>query len=317
MADDTGAVDTGNAGADVSTSADTGGQQVTQPQTSEGSLLGADPTTETGGWSIDSVLNKDGSFKEDWNKHLGIPELAESSILSNYKSLHTALKSLDHSQRLVGKKVLAPKDMDDATREEFYRSMGVPEKPEEYGFTPPQELPEGVMHDPQGDAWFAQTAKELNLPKDTAMALRDKYLEHLGGSVAKLREAQADAEGRTLAEADAKLTEMYNGNEDLKNQAIVKARNMVESVEGVKAEAVSFINWNDPASIQFFANMADKLGNDKLADFSTEGVAQSRKEMEMRVKEIMAQPAYLDLKAPDNPKLRAEYKQLMAKLYGE
>lgn len=100
-----------------------------------------------------------------------------------------------------------------ATPEEiaaYYKAIGVPEKPEDYGLKPPEKLPDGIQHDTEMEKAFLSRARELGLTKSQVAALRDFQINYLGESVAKNRAAMA----QVIEAEKAELTKRFGDKLD-------------------------------------------------------------------------------------------------------
>lgn len=146
--------------------------------------------------SFDKVLNDKGEFAENW--HNALPEeLRGKPWLKNFKSIDGLIQSYDNAQSLIGKKGIVPPQAN-ATPEEkenFFRSLGKPEKPEAYKLDVPQ-LPEGMYKEDFGKN-FQSIAHKANLSEDQAKAVWSQYWDWNKGQIdqAQAAAAQRDAEG--------------------------------------------------------------------------------------------------------------------------
>ena len=133
--------------ADTNTEAESTNEEVST-NTEGGSLLSPSDNVENSQLELNpdmaNIMDSDGSLKENFWEHIGDDSLKGKTSWNKYKSVTAMMKSLDHFERLAGKKVIAPDDMDEEQRNEFYKTIGVPEKPEDYGIAPPEDFPEDV-----------------------------------------------------------------------------------------------------------------------------------------------------------------------------
>lgn len=92
-----------------------------------------------------------------------------------------------------------------------YKAMGRPEKPEEYGFTKPEKMPDGVEWRDEDAAAYASWAHAAGLNKSQAAKMQELYTAHLGEQAAAMKAAgmqMVEAERKELTEAfGPKLTE--------------------------------------------------------------------------------------------------------------
>lgn len=96
----------------------------------------------------------------------------------DFKSHDDVFKSLANAQQFIGRpKFGAPgENATDAERAEFYKAIGVPEKPEDYEFKRPDNVPEDQWNSEHEKKW-AGLMKQHNVPKATANALRDEMMK--------------------------------------------------------------------------------------------------------------------------------------------
>lgn len=130
---------------------------------------------ETGTTDTGSLLTGDNAPKADtdpakadesWKDALP-PELKASKVLSSVKSLEDLVKSYEHAQSLVGKKV---EDLDPEQLKAISAKLGVPDSPDGYDLG--KDAPETEMTD-----WFKKTAVDAKIPKTAAEQLFNKYIE--------------------------------------------------------------------------------------------------------------------------------------------
>jgi len=140
---------------------------------------------------------------------------------SKFKSFDDAVKSALELESKMGTMVAIPGE--DATPEqkaEFYKRLGVPEKPEEY------ELPEidGLEYDEEAIAEFKGLAKELNLTKEQAK----KFYEYAASKSKAIQEQAAqqmeENEAKRKAEKEAVISTLKKewGDDFEPNQQILK-----------------------------------------------------------------------------------------------
>jgi hypothetical protein len=291
------------------TVADTQTTTTTPAETTTGkNILSEEPSGE---FDVNTIIDSNGNFKEDWTKNLGDPDLAESKILQQFKDIHGLVKSLEHSQRMMGKKVISPKDMDDDTRQQFMKEWGVPDDPKEYGLKPPEELPEGVEYNEAGLEWFAQTAKEVGIPKDMAQQLVEKFDQYQFSMLKDQISAKAEADAKKLVDAEAQLKDKYGAEY---GAVISKARLTAESLTEKQVDDIDFIDLNNPKAIEWLYRTSERLGEDKLVNMdSTGGASKAAKSVEYE--DLMRNPARVDPTNPDYHKLNRRFMDLGAELY--
>ena len=140
---------------------------------------------------------------QDWRA--GLPEeLKAEKSLESFKDIGGLAKSYVEAQKMIGGSVRLPKD--DAKPEEwesFYRKLGKPEKPEEYGITKPADIPPGVTWNDDLTKWFVSSAHAAGLNKSQVQKIINGWNEmesskahamtkEIGAQIAKLQESWGD-----------------------------------------------------------------------------------------------------------------------------
>ena len=177
-------------------------------------------------FTIDKIVNNDGTFKEGWNSSV---EGGES--LSKYNNINDLIKGFVNANKLVGKKqeqISRPgADATDEQRKAWREHLGVPEKADDYQV--PDEYKETV--DAESFKEFAQFAHEHNIPADTMQELlrfQERYAAKLNEVNAKRIEEQAK-EARKYFQAE--WGGLYERNFNLLKDGLVRAGIDIESPE--------------------------------------------------------------------------------------
>ena len=177
-------------------------------------------------FTIDKIVNNDGTFKEGWNSSV---EGGES--LSKYNNINDLIKGFVNANKLIGKKqeqISRPgADATDEQRKAWREHLGVPEKADDYQV--PDEYKETV--DAESFKEFAQFAHEHNIPADTMQELlrfQERYAAKLNEVNAKRIEEQAK-EARKYFQAE--WGGLYERNFNLLKDGLVRAGVDIESPE--------------------------------------------------------------------------------------
>lgn len=177
-------------------------------------------------FTIDKIVNNDGTFKEGWNSSI---EGGES--LSKYNNINDLIKGFVNANKLIGKKqeqISRPgADATDEQRKAWREHLGVPEKADDYQV--PDEYKETV--DAESFKEFAQFAHEHNIPADTMQELlrfQERYAAKLNEVNAKRIEEQAK-EARKHFQAE--WGGLYERNFNLLKDGLVRAGIDIESPE--------------------------------------------------------------------------------------
>ena len=302
------------------TSADTGGTPPSaEPTQSNSSLLSNDKQSSTPQAKLNDdiaeFLNPDGTLKESWWEKVGDDQLKENKNWSKYTSITGMIKSLDHFERLAGRKAIAPEDMDDEQKSEFYKRMGVPEKAEDYEIKPPEEMPEDIPYNPEADKWFAEKAKELNLTKGQAQTLHKEFINFQLEQMNGITVQSADAEAQRLVQAEKELRDTFG---DEYERTIAQASNLVDKYEndGLRDALERTGAANEPAVIKFLHDVVKATGEDTIIENGkTRGVGMSTQNIEQRIAEIKADPAFANPLDPKFNIVKSEYDRLIGILY--
>ena len=156
--------------------------------------MGEETTVVTGGQGTgeSGVTTSAGSLSEgDWRSVLP-PDLQQEKTLEKFKGVDGLAKSYvelekDASRLRNAKGVIVPgenakpEDMD-----AFHKAIGRPDTPEDYGFTKPDNLPEGVVWDDERMAAYAKVFHANGIPKAAAHAIIQAHTESV------IQEAAAD-----------------------------------------------------------------------------------------------------------------------------
>lgn len=196
----------------------------------------------------------------DWA--VGLPDdLKSSPSLATYKDLPSFVKSALEAEKLIGKKGII-KPGENATPEElsrYYKELGRPEKPEEYGLKKPEDWPNDV---PFSDALVPKVAEMFHkngIPGDQAQKLWSDYhnmIKEEFTSHVSLSEQQVN-------EGLSKLKQEWGG-EDKYNANLETAKMAVKEFGG--DSLINFLNesglGNHPDLIRAFANAGQGLRED-------------------------------------------------------
>lgn len=177
-------------------------------------------------FTIDKIVNNDGTFKEGWTSYV---EGGES--LFKYNNINDLIKGFVNANKLIGKKqeqISRPgADATDEQRKAWREHLGVPEKADDYQV--PDEYKETV--DAESFKEFAHFAHEHNIPADTMQELlrfQERYAAKLNEVNAKRIEEQAK-EARKYFQAE--WGGLYERNFNLLKDGLVRAGIDIESPE--------------------------------------------------------------------------------------
>lgn len=144
-----------------------------------------------------SLIASDGALNHKaWEQ---APEHLRSlqGTLGKYKTFEDAMLGVQHLSTLAGKKALEPLPEGASAEAVAERSallrkvLGVPEDIKAYGFTRPQEVPEGLWNQEYTDK-MAKLMQENNVPPSAAKALFAAEMEKTREQIAHVQAAEAE-----------------------------------------------------------------------------------------------------------------------------
>lgn len=121
----------------------------------------------------------------NWHGELD-PELGQLVQQKGWRSVHDALTSYRHLERLVGgeRVALPPADASDEAWAPVWDKLGRPKEAAAYPLT----APEGKPYDPATVEWFRDLAHRIGLTSTQAQALHDGFLARLPAAEAPAQE---------------------------------------------------------------------------------------------------------------------------------
>lgn len=132
--------------------------------------------------------------------------------LSQADALHVLAKSYDSSVKMLGAdKIVVPKEGDVEGWDKFYKAAGLPDKPEGYGFKPPEKIPEGFQYDEAIDNRLAGMMHKARVDPRQASVLREELMAMVAeGAMENVNAAKASEAAREV--------EIQRGLEALKGE---------------------------------------------------------------------------------------------------
>lgn len=191
-----------------------GGTTILGEQGQQGGQQQQTPDT----WDFRSALDDTGAFKQGWHESLPDDLKPYSGSLAKYPNATELLRGFGNAQTMLGKR---PQELKppgaDATPEQkaaWYKTLGVPDKPEEYGLKKPDNLPDGVPWSDEDATAFAAKAHELGLTPQQVQAIAAFDLDRATKASEKGKgEITAYIEGQKTA-LKAKWGDKFEANRD-------------------------------------------------------------------------------------------------------
>jgi len=248
-----------------------------------------------------SIIGDDGKFSENWREKLS-PELKNDKTLMQFKELDGLCRTVVNQQRMIGldkkRLVEVPDDKaPDNVKNEFYKAVGRPDKPEEYKFTKDPDIAKENWDDSLIQSSLAELHKAGASQKviDTIAKIENGRIK------ATMEVFKQNGERLAKEGVDAMKVEYgakYDRAKHLANTAISMA--LGEDKDAVNAFMNKTLSnglklGDDPDFFKFAAKLGESFSehsNVKLNQMP----AQSNDEIQTKINELMAAKEYLDAK---------------------
>jgi len=187
-------------------------------------------TTQTPQATAPVYFNADGSLGKDWHLGLGDEFAPYASQLATFKDVKGLAKSYVH---LRASGPAYPTDASTPEEVSRFRQLAqVPESPDGYGLTPPENLPEGVVWDDAMSKSFAELAHKHHVPAGAVKAIADLQVQIETDRAQKLQDTMKNIR----QEAENALVAEWRGNFE-QNKSVVRhlAGRLAESA-GIPAD---------------------------------------------------------------------------------
>lgn len=237
------------------------------------------------------IFTPEGAFAPKWQDALPDEFADDRAMLAQFGDFKTMTKALRDNMTAARAKtdgmVKVPgAEATDEERAAFFAALGRPEKPEGYGLTKPEKLPDGVEWDEGMSGKFAEVAHKIGLTPAQAAALRDFQLSYVGEQAAASRNA-------TLAAMEAEKAELKKTFGDGIGKAVESAQRLAQT-NGFNPEIFDpqSANFWGVEALAFASKMAGQLGEGKLLP----GAAVTNMSPAMLAQDIMTNPENPDYK---------------------
>ncbi len=233
----------------------------------------------------------------------------------NAKDADTFFKFVDNQNTLVGRKgLIIPGE--NATPEEvaaFRKGIGVPDKEDDYEFTPIEEL-KASKRDAEMEKAVKGLFYQANVPKEAAVKIQQGYEKLMYEKNKAAIEAQKAEDA-----AFEKLNNEFFGNE--RDQIVANAQKVLrETLPKEVLPAFDKMNADQLAMvIAVTDSVYKKFGKEDGFKGGAPGagagnVGTTYDELSAQQREIMAKPGYDDWRHPDHETLMAQNKAIMDKM---
>jgi hypothetical protein len=194
-----------------------------------------------------------------------LPEdIRENPAITRHKDVSSLAKEYVNLQSVVGRKgVVLPKEGDEQDAARFWKELGWPEKPDEYGVNE-IPVPEGLPWDADFAQLMLSEMHKAHLTKEQARAVFQSYLQHDADRWSKHLVAQEQAAGQTAQMLRKEWGIAYNQNISLagKTFASVFGSDFPDIDQVVLADGRRL--GDDPRFLKAMLVIGRKLGEDSL-----------------------------------------------------
>jgi len=218
---------------------------------------------------------------QDWKKQIDSdpdnnPNLKKYETPADLWKAHTSLLSKLGDQASL---IRPPKDAEDKEGwENLAKSLGVPEKPEDYQF-PDVKRPEGMDPDKTQEEQYRQLAHKYKLAPWQAEGL---YKEVVESNAKQFAELQGQAE-KQAKDIESEMATEYGAAWPEKKES---AQKVIDTFAPNDSEISTKI-LNDPAAVKLFVKLGEKLSEDGIIGESAGTGRLSPKEARSEINKIL------------------------------
>jgi hypothetical protein len=207
-----------------------------------------------------------GSLPEDLRSPDVLPTLNKFRLADGEKPVAmpaSVVKSYIEAQKKIGQKgVLIPgENASEEDRNVFFKALGRPDRPEDYGFKKPENLPQGVNYNEERVGKFAKVFHQLGMSKDTAQKLLDTYNNDIIEEVANQQKMVEEFKVNAVKELKKEWGSNFEKNISKANAA-VKLFGGKDFTELLKNTGLD----SHPTMVKVFEKIADRMGEASLVD---------------------------------------------------
>lgn len=163
-----------------------------------------------------------------------------------------------------------PKLSETATPEEIAahnKALGMPDKPEDYKFEKPKDIPKGLEYSDNTVQWWAQLAHKAGLSDKRARAIFDEYNKMaIGQYNQQIKELTEKVEKDNVI-AQTALKEKWGPEYDENYEYAIRCIKQFGGEEFGK-KVIEYGLGNDPVFLEFMVNVSKKFSDDTLAELT-------------------------------------------------
>lgn len=233
------------------------------------------------------TVQGDGSFKTGLSE-----DFRNDPSLKDIHSLDDLAKSYINAQKTIGadKIVLPGKNATDEQREAFYKAIGRPDAPENYGLAVSEDFPEGLIDSSALDG-FAKASHQLGLTTQQASGVL-KFYEGIGKeAIEGQAKAQAEATESAVTELKKEFGQAFESKVSVANQALKRLAgdDYPQLQKELQMEGVG----SRPALVKVFAKVGEMMGESSLAGEGQAKAGRTPAEASLEISRLMSDPAFV------------------------
>jgi len=230
--------------------------------------------------------------------------------ITRYKSGEELYKGFKAQSELVGKKgvIIPDEGSDEATKANYRKAMGIPDKAEGYVFPEPENLHKEAQVTPEDMASFKAIVHKHGLNAKQAEGIFAEYYGMMSNALNQRDEHAILMKG----EAETALRNEWGKDFDV-NSTI--ARRLVDKFGGAETlEAFGDLG-NNPKVMKFLANLGKTISEDSFVGVGSIDLSTDAAGAKQKIKEIFADPDFVDVNSPRHSALVEENTRLFKIAY--
>lgn len=254
--------------------------------------------------AIPAWMQADGTFSQDWTKHVP-DDLKERAIaLEKFKNPFDLARSYVHAEKKLGERIAPPGV--DATPEQkaaWFKLTGVPESPDKYELKPAQ-LPEGVEWDEGAAKAAAAVFHEIGLTPAQAQRLA-AYDAERNAAAGTASQQQQDA---YLTAQKTELAKEYGDKLDSTLRTATEYAKLI----GLPLDHPALIHAD---VVKALARGAGLISESKLVRADAAGSAMTPKERQRSIQTNPSDPWYKAYQGQEGPERQQEAQRILQSLF--
>lgn len=271
------------------------------------------------------IVNEDGSFVKGWE---GKYDEADRPTLSRFKNFDDLVNSHIATKKMVGHDpdtiVQIPKDdSPDEVKTAFYKAAGELNSADDYKFERSKDISEKVELDDVKIKGWAAIAKKHHLSQAQFLGLANDYLIGMGADIDAFDLAQVQKTEQSNTDAVAVLRKKLGADVEKRIARAEALRNyfgndVIKEDDGTEKSLIQKLEEENPNlktspwMRMLFDNIAESLSEDTLKGV-TAVTTPSTDQIEAKIAEVRAHPAFMDRKHPQHKEKNQELDELYKK----